>query len=388
MFVGVLLLALPSALRAQREPSRPARLLGQPIVVSTDRFAEFPLQVIELASGELLVASGAGRVAVHDSVFNLRRVVIVGAAPSPDVRFTVGSSIGFRLMRFRGDSVLVASSDPIMPVLSGAAERGRDMAFGRPTDLLAMARGANRLDWLERFVYVAPPAPLGIQRGVALANLNVRADTAPLVAYDQRARRLDTLAYVRTGSLSRSVQETDAAGRRTMRTIQYPFSQDDAWGVLADGTVMIVRAVGCTVDLVAATGITRAARPIGCDRPSLSKVDKDTMVARYAQARGRMSPTATMSFATADDLPDIRPAYVGNGIADDQGNLWLQRAAFTAPGGSYDIVDKTGALVDRVVLPVRGQLIGIGARFLYMTDVTTARTNGGMSEVLLVKVPR
>ncbi|HUQ82775.1 MAG TPA: hypothetical protein VM076_16610 [Gemmatimonadaceae bacterium] len=66
---------------------------------------------------------------------------------------------------------------------------------------------------------------------------------------------------------------------------------------------------------------------------------------------------------SASELPDYRPPFTSGSVrADADGNLWIRTApAKPTPGGPvYDIVSRTGELVDRLQLPQGYGLAGFG----------------------------
>jgi hypothetical protein len=71
-----------------------------------------------------------------------------------------------------------------------------------------------------------------------------------------------------------------------------------------------------------------------------------------------------LTFVNPSELPDYRPAFApGATRADADGRLWI-RTIPTKPlagGPEYDILDGTGALVDRVAIPRGSTIVGFGA---------------------------
>jgi hypothetical protein len=63
-------------------------------------------------------------------------------------------------------------------------------------------------------------------------------------------------------------------------------------------------------------------------------------------------------------LPDYWPPFgQGAAKADVDGNLWVRTTAKRANaigGAIYDVIDRSGALVDRVQVPPGRQIIGFG----------------------------
>jgi hypothetical protein len=73
----------------------------------------------------------------------------------------------------------------------------------------------------------------------------------------------------------------------------------------------------------------------------------------------------------SSDLPDYKPPFTSNSVrADADGNLWIRTApAKPVPGGPvYDVVSRSGELVDRLQLPQGYGLVGFGkGRVVYLS---------------------
>ena len=63
-----------------------------------------------------------------------------------------------------------------------------------------------------------------------------------------------------------------------------------------------------------------------------------------------------------NDLPDYRPPFEINAARPDaDGNLWIKTTHREPSAGSvYDVVNRQGALIDRVQIPAGRQVIGFG----------------------------
>jgi hypothetical protein len=71
-----------------------------------------------------------------------------------------------------------------------------------------------------------------------------------------------------------------------------------------------------------------------------------------------------LTFVQPSELPDYRPAFTNGSVrADMEGKLWVRvmpsRPASAGP--EYDVIDRTGKLVDRVSLPAGTVIAGFGA---------------------------
>jgi hypothetical protein len=73
-------------------------------------------------------------------------------------------------------------------------------------------------------------------------------------------------------------------------------------------------------------------------------------------------PRPSFEFVPASELPDYKPAFAAGGTrADADGRAWVRLIATTPmPGPVYAVVDRTGRLVDRVMLPAGATVAGFG----------------------------
>jgi hypothetical protein len=73
--------------------------------------------------------------------------------------------------------------------------------------------------------------------------------------------------------------------------------------------------------------------------------------------------TADVNFVDPSELPDYKPAFFAGSLrVDSRGNLWIRTIPTKAfPGGPvYDVIDRQGALVERVQIPEGRTIVGFG----------------------------
>jgi hypothetical protein len=72
---------------------------------------------------------------------------------------------------------------------------------------------------------------------------------------------------------------------------------------------------------------------------------------------------ANVNFVDPSELPDYKPAFFAGSVrVDPRGNLWIRTIPTKAiPGGPvYDVIDRQGALVERVQIPKGRTIVGFG----------------------------
>ncbi|HVZ49978.1 MAG TPA: hypothetical protein VG916_14420, partial [Gemmatimonadaceae bacterium] len=60
------------------------------------------------------------------------------------------------------------------------------------------------------------------------------------------------------------------------------------------------------------------------------------------------------------------PFTAGSARGDDDGNLWIRTSNVYDGGSVYDVVNRDGKLVDRVLLPPGRVIAGFGPGVVYM----------------------
>ena len=70
-----------------------------------------------------------------------------------------------------------------------------------------------------------------------------------------------------------------------------------------------------------------------------------------------------LNFVSPSDLPDYKPVFGPNSVrADADGRLWIRTIPTTPTAGTvYDVIDRSGKLVDRVMVPNGSVIVGFGA---------------------------
>ena len=82
-----------------------------------------------------------------------------------------------------------------------------------------------------------------------------------------------------------------------------------------------------------------------------------------APTETRVAGPPPLTFVEPSELPDYQPAFTTGSVrADRDGKLWIRNltAAPWTAGPEYDVIDRTGKLVDRVALPAGTTIAGFG----------------------------
>jgi len=372
-----------------------------------------------LPGGHLLVNDPARRrVVLLDSM--LKQVAVV-ADTTPATKNAYGGQNG-GLIPFRGDSALFVDPQSLsMLVIDPAGKIARIMAAPRANDvffLLGGPMGNPGFDAKGRLVYrMMGMGPRGAPRAPGQPfTPPVFPDSVPIVRYDLGARKLDTAAFVKVYAPKFNVVQEEGGGMR-MSSLVNPIPEVDDWAILPDGTIAIVRK-DYHVDFIDAEGARTAGPRVPFEWQRLSDSMKvaiiDSSRAAFERARAagpgggpagsqvmiaagpggpppagapgggamifireRGSDAAppqrggtgsaarnpgppTISFVQPNELPDYRPAFSNGSVrADAEGKLWVRiLSPKPASGPEYDVIDRMGKLVDRVVLPAGTTVVG------------------------------
>jgi hypothetical protein len=300
-----------------------------------------------------------------------------------------------------------------------AAPRANDVIF-----LLGGPQGNPGFDAKGRLVYRAQSfgPPRGGAAGQPLQP-PVIPDSVPLVRYDLLTRKLDTAAFVHSPAPKFNVVQNDRGVSMTSTINPLPEVDDWAIlpdGTIAilrkDYHVDYVDANGQKTSAPkipfdwqrltdsAKTAIidsakarmarARAAGPGGGfvitrDGPGGNDVvaggggpgggpggGAPVMVFRTERAEGGPPPRGgapaggtlpasppSLSFVEPSELPDYQPAFTSGSVrADREGKLWVRifSPQQSNAGPEYDVIDRTGRLVDRVALPSGTTIAGFG----------------------------
>lgn len=233
-------------------------------------------------------------------------------------------------------------------------------------------------------------------------------DTTPLLRYDFVTRRLDTAAFVKVPQLRYVAVRTERSVSGS--SLLNPIPVVDDYAVLPDGTIALLRGSDYHVDFVAIDGSITSGHKLPFDWQRLTDEDKSRIIdstrvvleTRRGNGSGGLvlsNPSAgtagepriaatsitvdgttgaretTVATTAANQLPpilfvppadlsDYRPAFASGAMRTDmEGRLWV-RTIPTRPlaaGPEYDVIDRRGNLIERVVVPLGTTIVGFAA---------------------------
>jgi hypothetical protein len=390
----MMLTAAMAQLDAQAPP--PVHAIGPTLAISTEPMGSVS-QVRHLSGGRVLVNDITGRrLLIFDS--SLRHSTVI--ADSTGASGLHYSSRVAGIIAFRGDSTLFA--DPItsvLVVLDAAGKVTRTLAppsIEQINSLVGGPYGTPGFDAKGRIVYRARiPNPPDTRNGIPLP----LADSALIIRFDFVTRKQDTVVKFGIPAIRRIAMPVEVAEGtlRGVSNIIDPVSWTDAWAVLSDGTIAIVRGRDYRVDFIDGDDrktpglkipfnwhrLTDEEKSMILDstRVATDKAREEAMrrdsIARAGSPRSRLIPLRPDVYATLSEMPDYLPPFLqGAALADGHDRLWVRTSQRVGGGAVYDVIDRSGALIDRLIVPPGRVIAGFGPDdeiYMGVLDGTTAR---------------
>jgi hypothetical protein len=394
-------LVIAAAATAGAQSTIPIRTIG-PILASSTENVGRAVTVRGTSDGHVIVGAGARqRVYAFDSTLKTFTLVADSGSGTGIVPIrTTG------LIPYLGDSTLLPDFGAnALLVLDATGKQVRSMAPPRAQDLIFLglpaAFGRPGFDAKGRLIYRAQlppnlrpkPTPSGDQK-VEMTPVNP--DSAPIVRGDFDTRRIDTVAWMKTptqGRMGMEMKENLAGGPPsiTMHMMVNPFPMADEWALLSDGTIAIVRAHDYHIDWIDPDGTRRSSpkMPIDwrryTDEERTQRVDSikrvvDEQLKRQLSALGSNGPQIKMDLSIVPDseFPTFwPPIQSGSVLADLDGHVWILPTTSThvVNGLTYDVVNRSGEVVERVQLSKDRVLAGFGPHHVvYLTRAEGSAT--------------
>jgi hypothetical protein len=394
-----IILAWAFAATAGAQTPIPIRTIGPILATSTENVGQAVI-IRATSDGHVIVGAGARqRVYAFDSTLNNFTIVVDSGAGTGTM---TGRPIG--LIPYLGDSTLLPDfTANALLVLDASGKQVRSMAPPRASDLSFLAspvsNGRAAVDAKGRLIYrstllqrpkVTPPG------GKTIEMSPVTVDSAPIVRGDFDTRRIDTLAWMTTPNEGRAGNQMVANGAGGPPTVMIylqlnPFVVEDEWSLLSDGTIAIVRVHDYHIDWIDPDGTRRSSPKMPIEWRRYTDAERtqraDSLLRRATEAWNKnTTPRSPGSAQTKVDLrivPDSEfpsfwpPITAGSVMSDLSGHVWILPTTSTNAGNgfTYDVVNRTGEVIERVQLPKDHVLIGFGPHnTVYMTKADGQNT--------------
>lgn len=407
---NILLVALAVAAPAGAQQLPTVRLINLPDASSPHIFGQV-VAVRQLPSGQLLANDTQNRQLVLLSPVLAPSVIVADSASGSPSSY--GTSAGGLIPYLADSTLFIDPAGLSMFVIGPTGAIVRVASVPRSQDARSLAsntQASPALDAMGRIVYRG-----ALGRGILPATQGKTfafpdpPDSMPIVRIDLASRKLDTAVFFKIAKTKMNIVQSDRGITATNEVNPLPLVDD--WAVVSDGSIAVVRGQDYHVDWVNADGSISASPKISFDWQRLTDDDKAAVLdsaraaiekqraAATAQAlsgkgvatdggggqrmvimgmggdaviggggggrSGSGAPTvAPVAMVDASELPDYRPVFGAGAVrADLDDNVWIRTSAARAgsiAGPIYDVVDRKGALVDRVQVPAGRQIIGFG----------------------------
>ncbi len=215
--------------------------------------------------------------------------------------------------------------------------------------------------------------PFSVQTGGQL-------DSVPVLRWDRTSPKLDTVAYYKLPAGSASLNRSGPSGGNVSVRFgagQKVFAPADAWAVTGDGQV--ARVMPAPYRVVWYDGASRVSPgPVQPYTPiKVGEAEKE----QYREARKKAKPIVVTFGGGGGGAPppqvqfpepefeETMPPFNSAGVlGTPDGEVWVLRnrpASDKIP--TYDVFDRTGALVKKVVLAPNSRVVGFGKGTVYVS---------------------
>lgn len=209
------------------------------------------------------------------------------------------------------------------------------------------------------------------------------ADSVPMIRWTRASGKRDTVAWRRVPQGSSQISSSGGRGGQNVSVRiggGAPFAGSEVMAVAPDGRVAVVHYEPFSVDYTSETGQRTRGQPIKYDKVKVTEGHKAEWRERQKSGTRMMITqdnnrrSATMAPAGSVEDPDdwggeyLPPFLSGTNavLFSNDGFLWVQRTGPAGQAPTYDIVDRGGSVVQRVVLPKRSRLVGFGNNAVYV----------------------
>ncbi len=221
-----------------------------------------------------------------------------------------------------------------------------------------------------RLYFEGAPLVMGPQGPVA-------SDSAAVMRYDRKTKRMDTMTFVQLPKNTAKVESSGSGGQQNVNIRiggPSPFPSRDNWTVLPDGSVAVARVKDYHVDIIAPNrAVTRGpAVPFAPVRigdaekqeyRDSQKSGGNSMALSMTNENGKVTTSAAAPPKAAEpaEWPTLKPPFTAGVVPSPTGEIWVPRsrtAKDLAP--RYDVFSKEGKLTGTVVFPPKTRVAALG----------------------------
>ncbi len=287
------------------------------------------------------------------------------------------------ILRLGGDTIVIASTgpEPRLALLSTSGVPLGTHTLELPRVAASAASDPTFDEWPPQpaaydgrgYIYgVRPRTPVGLEP------LPPEQERQVLIRFNISLSRFDTIAEVRPAGVYR--------GRLVAGRLEYdlplgPFEVSDVWGVLSDGTVIIVDEQAYTLTVYPERGETSASRPVAHSTRPLASAEWQQFV---DSARGALLEMFTRGPSMAGGLsssqvrvpeaPTSFPPVAADRtrrLLNDGDMLWIPVNRDVANAHSqWDVLRADGTVFARYEMPPNVRLVAVSNRYFYTVETS------------------
>ncbi len=217
-------------------------------------------------------------------------------------------------------------------------------------------------DSLGRVLEHVTPRP---KHGVSEIGAN---DSSLLVLADRRTGRADTVGRVRRAG-AKVDAALDASGRitRIQAKLFSPLEVDEPARLFLDGWIAVVRRDPYRVDWRSPDGAWRKGSPIPFTRVKVDRREREATVRFFAEQSGTTASNPDSFDRWPAELPPFTGFRTYPVVPTPEGHIAIRRTrSARAPEPRYDVVDRQGHVLARLVLERGEAIVGFGAGTVYV----------------------
>jgi hypothetical protein len=322
--------------------------------------------VRELPDGRVLVADPLGKALYVVDFGEDTRTVIgrEGQGPDeyrqPDAVWPLPGDSTLLVDLGNGRLVALASDlsfGPTMPISLGDFQPGRPLSLAIPQGVDAMGR-----------IYARS---MGGGMGGAYP------DSASVLRVDRATKTPETAATFKIQAVTR--QTSGGANNQNVMISPIPLSPEDAWGIAADGSVVVARSIDYHIERIAPDGTVTRGPPNAFEAVAIRTPEKEEYLAERGRAGGGIAigvemtnGQMSMTFGRGGDesgpreidqytWPEAKPPFYGGRIpVDPMNRAWVRRHVDAGEPSTYDVFDESGSKVGTVLLDNGKRVVGFG----------------------------
>jgi hypothetical protein len=333
------------------------------------------------------------RLYLFDSALRARMAVLDS---TEGVKHSYGISPG-GVIAYRADSTLFASPSLVSMILLDPAGRATPLAVGpTPVEMLFLAGGrfgTPGFDSRGRLVYRGSALDLTTPRPADTRSPYPERDSAPIVGLNLITGKLDTIALFRIPKEAVTITE-GPNGAFTTTVRKDPLPTVDDWALLPNGSLAVIRGGDFHIDWIDQNGKRSSSGRIAFPWRKLTETAAFMDSVRYAADTAAAAQEIRLAerfkgtdneppepveidYGSPTTLPERFPAFEPNSTyADPDGVLWIRTTQRVNGRPVYYLVNRLGAVVDRVQLPAGRTIAGFGRN--HTVYLASADPTGGV----------